>query len=491
MANTKISQLPSWTGTAADLRWFVMNNSGETETFKFSGYSTSITFGAGTNSIKSTNATGAAGTNSIAIGKDTNAGGNDSINIGNSYGTPIGTDSIAIGRHPGLNSSPNQITIGSGAYNNNEYGIAIGHSTSSQQGGIVIGSNTSRATGLNSVSVGNSIENNIGTYSIIIGYNSSCYAPFNGNPYGVVIGSGHRVDNTGYYNTILGGANTTISGASNTFIGNGVGLTSVRTGDIIINSSGNTITGTGQYKISIGGFGNTISGSASFRTIIGGQSNTNSATGSDIIGGQSNTLSTSNSVIVNGISSTISGSGGVSGIYSSQNSTINADGTYNIIIGGFGNTINGSSAAFSSIIGSYNSSLVDRNNSVMLGTSGRTGTSDYTTYVENIHAYRTPSTQVQPISSGTTFTCNLNNGAKSQFYITGTSTINITNVRDGASFMIKTQTDGNYVMTWTATGGYTFVFEGGIKDPGNNVTDIFVFEVFGSVIYGNRRHNYS
>jgi len=56
--------------------------------------------------------------------------------------------------------------------------------------------------------------------------------------------------------------------------------------------------------------------------------------------------------------------------------------------------------------------------------------------------------------------------------------------------MIKTQTDGNYVTTWTAS-GYTFVFEGGLKDPGNNVTDIFVFEVFGSVIYGNRRHNYS
>jgi hypothetical protein len=85
----------------------------------------------------------------------------------------------------------------------------------------------------------------------------------------------------------------------------------------------------------------------------------------------------------------------------------------------------------------------------------------------------------------------LDNGAKSQFYITGTSTINITNVRDGASFMIKTQTDGNYVMTWTATGGYTFLFEGGTKDPGNNVIDIFQFEVFGNVIYGSRKHNFS
>ena len=156
-----------------------------------------------------------------------------------------------------------------------------------------------------------------------------------------------------------------------------------------------------------------------------------------------------------------------------NNNDITGTGEYNGIWGGKDNSITG---------GTYIS---------MVGTSGRTGTLSATTYVENLHTYRTPSTQVQPVSSGTTFTCNLDNGAKSQFYLTGTSTINITNVRDGASFMIKTQTNGNYNITWTATGGYTFVFEGGIHDPGNNNTDIFVFEVFGSVIYGNRRHNYS
>jgi hypothetical protein len=158
------------------------------------------------------------------------------------------------------------------------------------------------------------------------------------------------------------------------------------------------------------------------------------------------------------------------------------------IIAGISNSLTGN---LSAIIGGSNNTITGGTHQVMLGTSGRTADADYTTYVENIHTFRTPSTRVQPVSSGTTFTCNLDNGAKSQFYLTGTSTINITNVRDGASFMIKTQTTGNYNITWTATGGYTFVFEGGLKDPGNNVTDIFVFEVFGSVIYGNRRHNYS
>ena len=51
MANVKISALPSWTGTAADLRWFVMNNSGQTETFKFSGFTSPFKSGDATNSI--------------------------------------------------------------------------------------------------------------------------------------------------------------------------------------------------------------------------------------------------------------------------------------------------------------------------------------------------------------------------------------------------------------------------------------------------------
>jgi hypothetical protein len=166
-------------------------------------------------------------------------------------------------------------------------------------------------------------------------------------------------------------------------------------------------------------------------------------------------------------------SGSYNTMLGGKTNTFTSTGSYNSIFNGSGNTLGGSYSGVS-----------------MFNCFGRTANNSNTTYVENLHTYRTPSTEVQPISSGTTFTCNLDNGAKSQFYITGTSTINITNVRDGASFMIKTQTDGNHTITWSAT-GYTFVFTGGLKDPGNNVTDIFVFEVFGSVIYGNRRHNYS
>lgn len=437
-----ISTLPVYTGTAADLRWYVMNNSGETQTFRFSGYSTSITYGSGTDSIKSVNSTGAAGTNSIAIGKDTNAAGNGSVNIGNSYGTAIGTDSIAIGRHPGLGNSDGTISIGSGAYNNTPNGIAIGHSTSAQQSGICIGSNTTRATGLHSVSLGNTIENNLGAYSIMVGYNNSCYAPFNGNPYGVVIGSGHRVDNTGYYNTILGGANTTISGASNTFIGNGVGLTSVREGDIIINSSGNTISGTDVYKISIGGFSNTISGTDREGTLINGNNNTlTNSLQSAIIGGRFNTISDSaasyifsrnstitsgaQAAIIGGHAHTINGGGevgifagygnsmnggqdsaivggrsnsitmgyaccGGNGIFGGESNSINnTPGLKNGIMGGYGNNIQ-SSSTNSQIIGGESNTISGRTNVAMLACSGRTATTNTATFVENLVVFNYP-----------------------------------------------------------------------------------------------------
>jgi hypothetical protein len=374
MANTKISQLPSYTGSAADLRWFVMNNSGETTTYKYSGYSSQLIPGTGSNSYRTPNAT-ASGSNGLAIGYNAVSSGNNSIAIGSnsngtSYPNVTGANSIGIGSSP-QSIGPGILSIGietniqatnagvvvghnSQLYNN---GVVVGNGCSSQSESIVIG-NDSRGFGYRNINIGHSIGFNTGTESI-------------------AIGSGKSILNVGDYEMMIGGQST-------------------------------TMTGTGNHQALIGGHSNTIGGTTSYSTILGGKDNT-------ITGG-----------------------------------------TYQ----------------------------------VMLGTSGRTASADYTTYVENLHTYRTPSTEVQPVSSGTTFTCNLENGAKSQFYITGTSTINITNVRDGASFMIKTQTDGNYVMTWTAT-GYTFVFTGGLKDPGNNVIDIFQFEVFGNVIYGNRRHNYS
>ena len=219
MANTKISQLPSYTGSAADLRWFVMNNSGETETYKYSGYNTSITFGTGTDSIKSVNAVGAAGTNGIAIGKGSSAAGNDSVSIGDITGNNLGAGSINIGKHYQV-AGDYAIAIGFGAFVSGSDSISIGRETAAYNGGIVLGGNTSRATSVGSIVIGNSNERNLGAgYSSIMGYgNKVGDAPnFNPGPYNNIIASFSVINgdnSTIGYNNIFGGANNIISGTT-------------------------------------------------------------------------------------------------------------------------------------------------------------------------------------------------------------------------------------------------------------------------------------
>ena len=305
----------------------------------------------------------------------------------------------------------------------------------------------------------------------------------------IAIGNGTSA--TGNYSVCIGGIGSTASGTYSSAFGNTNSASGF--GAFALGGQNNNV---GGFLNAAGGSSNTNNGEFTFiygssnnfnNTSVGCAIGATSCTAADYpLGITSNTIIGSTSCAVNYVRQ--------SGIYSSANSSIlGTDGSNRVyqstILGGSGNTIN-ANVYQSSIIGGSDNTISGGTFISMIGTSGRTGTASATTYVENLHTYRTPSTQVQPVSSGTTFTCNLDNGAKSQFYLTGTSTINITNVRDGASFIIKTQTTGNYNITWTAT-GYTFVFEGGIHDPGNATTDLFVFEVFGSVIYGNRRHNYS
>ena len=96
MANTKISQLPSYTGTAADLRWFVMNNSGETTTFKFSGYTSQYIPGSGQYSIRhyTNTAAHAAGNYTTILGDTSNNSTSDYTFIGgginNNVESPLG-----------------------------------------------------------------------------------------------------------------------------------------------------------------------------------------------------------------------------------------------------------------------------------------------------------------------------------------------------------------------------------------------------------------
>jgi hypothetical protein len=508
-----ISNLPSYTGSAADLRWLVMNNSGETTTYKYSGYTSPFRY---TNNTFSSNNT----YDTIAL-----PGSYNKI-IGGFNHTLNGNYNAVIGGYS--HTFPNQYS------SNNFVGGGLSHVLEGgDRHGIIGGDGNYFYGGEQNYGVGGLsnqvfVANNSG---IIGGESCSIYTDFGTKHNGIFNGYLNKIkgqvegDSAKDYNTIINGSNNTISGVSTYYssIYNGSGNTiSSGINSSIFSSKNSSITTTGVANNIIGGFSNDILTDyyeTSYASIIGGQNNTISKlmNGSGVIvGGSNNTINAKGeSVILGGFGNTMGSYQCVIGGYQcsmpegsnqsilygnqstmydcnfsilvGQNSTSN-NSNHSTNLGGFQNSI--TNATKSAIIGGNNSSITGGTLVAMVGTSGRTATASATTYVENIHTFRTPSTQVQPVLSGTVFTCNIENGAKSQFYITGTSTVNITNVRDGASFMIKTQTDGNHTMTWTAT-GYTFVFEGGIKDPGNNVTDIFVFEVFGSVIYGNRRHNYS
>jgi hypothetical protein len=218
MANTKISQLPIWSGTNRDLRWFVMNNSGQTETYKFSGYSAQLIPGTGTNSYRTPTET-ASGLRSIAIGEGASSTGEDSVCIGNIGGEQAGYRSVIIGRHFQTAAANRQVIIGSGSYTTGQFSIAIGHETAANSGGIAIGSNTTRAIGNNSISIGNANERGIGAFSSILGYNNRIGEAPNYNPgsYNNIIASNSWINptnNTYSYNNIFGGTNNFITGTT-------------------------------------------------------------------------------------------------------------------------------------------------------------------------------------------------------------------------------------------------------------------------------------
>jgi Head domain of trimeric autotransporter adhesin len=193
MANTKISQLPSYTGTAADLRWFVMNNSGETETYKYSGYSSQLVPGTGTDSYRTPNAT-AGNTSSIALGNTAVCNGNLSIAIGNNA-QANGVLSMAIGYNTTANSGNGQLCIGWDS-NAGDSSVIVGGSNNGP------GQESSIAGYNNDVTVNKSTI--VGTINTITG----------GEHQNILGSYNSQISSSGWYNNIFGGANNTITGTT-------------------------------------------------------------------------------------------------------------------------------------------------------------------------------------------------------------------------------------------------------------------------------------
>lgn len=232
MANTKISQLPTWTGTSADSRFFVMNNSDETETFKFSGFTAQIKPGIGTDSVVSIyfNATGNTSPNGVLIGGlNTNR-----ISSTGNYNAIIGGfgSTITLGESNGIYCSKDSTISGS------KQSIILGgrNNNCNNEFALIAGGGQNTAGYLSATIAGFNL--NASSITTIVGGENQTSS----SSYGGIFGGTLNVT-SGNYNAIYNSLSTTISssGQRNT----------------IIASNNSTITGTTAQAVMVGTSGRT------------------------------------------------------------------------------------------------------------------------------------------------------------------------------------------------------------------------------------------
>lgn len=507
MANVKISALPSYTGSAADLRWFVMNNSGETETFKYSGYSSGVKPTPNrTNSFMTLNYSGG----SIACNYSALFGGED-----NSIAS---TD--ATGRNTIVGGNGNSIPTGFGNGIFNGIGATINANQSTivgAQGSITDGFGNGLFGGVGTV--GGNYSAIVGGYSNIIGgvFNDRCFIGGGGNNVlgnapnnGVIAGynnsitaslisfyagtQDNSVTNAGYTFVLVGGGYNTV--ANNSGAGNGM-YSSYFCSDTtandtsIIGSSCNVFYGSRNANMSGVGKHNTIFNSYS-STILNNPttdvyewfnkidsssgSSINYSRQSQIFGGIDNSIDqSSNAVILGGSGNTINGD------------LPNIE-KYNMILGGSGNTIfNASSDQIAqTILNSRNTTLQNGGERITaIGLSGRTinGAAVGTTFVENLYAYRQTISESKNNGSvdSAGYYIDLREGQKQTITITGSgvNSIYFTGATTGGGLKLK--------VINTSTGTLSFVdgssptvwrLPATMNPQTANGTDIYVFESF-------------
>ena len=219
-----ISSLPVYTGTAADLRWFIMNNSGNTQTFKFSGYTSPFISTGTTNKViqpvdgKALLQVGSGNTfndysstnlkNAIVIGnrnKVDGAADTPVMFIGNDL------DSQQFGSYA--------LHIGNGHYASGSYNLSIGDNSFEMNGsfGLIIGSGNGgsqqhKQWGSFGFNLGQSCQIQGIDGAFIYGKNHT----ISGGQWGGIFGGiGNSISSSGNYNTIIGGENNSITGGTN------------------------------------------------------------------------------------------------------------------------------------------------------------------------------------------------------------------------------------------------------------------------------------
>jgi hypothetical protein len=268
MADVIISNLPTYTASTVTGTYFIINNSGNTTTFKATreqfvpmgfGTGTCSTVGGAASNTASGNCSAAlAGASNSASGNFSFAGGGQSNTISGIYSTIVGGQNNTacffcsfIGGGGSNGACGNGAFVGAGDSNKacggNTVIVGGSRNTVSSSYAAIVAGRSGTASG-NRAFIGNGFYNTAsGCYSIVVNGNSNTASGAHS-----VIGGGFSNTVSGAYSAVLGGGSNCINGCNNSIAG----------------GSNNFITGSGTTSSIVGGCYNCMSVSSS--SFIGG-----------------------------------------------------------------------------------------------------------------------------------------------------------------------------------------------------------------------------
>ncbi len=213
---------PTYTGSANDLRWFLMTDSGETTTYKYSGYSSPFLSTGTTNKVIQP----VDGKALLQVG---------SGNTFNDYSSTNLKNAIVIGNRNKVDGAADKpvmfigddldsqqfgsyaLHIGNGHYASGSYNLSIGDSGIEMNGnyGLIIGSaggsQAHKSWGEYNFNLGQSNQTQGITGAYTFGKNHT----ISGGQWGGIFGGIGNSISSGNYNSILGGENNSITGGTN------------------------------------------------------------------------------------------------------------------------------------------------------------------------------------------------------------------------------------------------------------------------------------
>jgi hypothetical protein len=303
---------------------------------------------------------------------------------------------------------------------------------------------------------------------ICIGMDNNYHSNFGGSEGGsMVIGKNNTKRNDGM---IIGDSNT---GSRGMYFG--LNNNSGNSNDIAGMSIFGRNNTTGSIRGAIIGSYNTNGGD--FGTIVGFNNNHNNRSWAVSIGYNNNINSNGSSSegqnIAIGTSNTITGGLGQFNI--SVESDITSTGTHNTIVGGYGNSITGTTSG-----------------TTIIGLTGYTATEDDTTYVKHSKNVGQSVNTFYNNLSGDTFTIDWNEGNLQKIYMTGDTSLTLSNVKDGATYKLQVENGGTHNVTSVSASGFTILCEGGsYPNFTNNAIDMCILDVMGTDILVRHITNFS